>query len=67
MGIVEKVWMSEAADKPDSVPPVQSEGMGQNSSKLLGKVCGRKPKNYNPNCLKGNVTQSRGNECVYRY
>lgn len=36
--------VSRVACKHDSVTPVLSEGMGQNSRKLLSEACGRTPK-----------------------
>ena len=52
---IENVWAelkksvrSKEADKPDSVTPALSGGMGQNSPNLLWEACGRLPETFDP-------------------
>ena len=49
VGRTEKVCVSKEANKPHSVSPALSGGMGQNTPNLLWKVCGRLPETFNPN------------------
>lgn len=42
----EEMCVTGVAYKHDSVTPVLSEGMGQNSRKILSEACGRTPKTY---------------------
>ena len=48
VGRTEKVCASKEADKPDSVTPALSAGMGQNSPNLLWVACGRLPETFDP-------------------
>ena len=41
-----KVCASKEANKPESVTPALSGGMGQNSPNLLWEACGRLPKTF---------------------
>ena len=48
VGWTEKACTSKEADKPDSVAPALSGGMGQNSPNLLWEAYGRLPKTFDP-------------------
>lgn len=44
VGRSEKACVSKATNKPDSVTPILSGGLGQNTSKVQVEACGRLPK-----------------------
>ena len=48
VGRTEKACASKEANKPDSVTPALSGGMGQNSHNLLWEACGRLPETFDP-------------------
>ena len=56
---LKKACASKEANKPDSVTPALSGGMGQNSPNLLWEDCGRLPEMFDPSFkeFKGNATK----------
>ena len=55
---LKKCGRPKEADKPDSVTPALSGGMGHNSPNLLWEACGRLPETLDPSSqFKGNATR----------